>query len=82
MCIRDSLTPVWETAPFVNTEETGVILEKLAEQEVRTLSFYMDLDEGQSGEVQLEVMAAAQNTLSEDKKESLNPVSYTHLNYH
>lgn len=69
-----NLTPVWETAPFVNTEETGVILEKLAEQEVRTLSFYMDLDEGQSGEVQLEVMAAAQNTSSEDKKESLNLV--------
>ena len=69
-----NLTPVWETGPFVKTEETGVILEKLAEQEVRTLSFYMDSHEGQSGEAQLEVTAADENTESEEKKESLNLV--------
>ena len=69
-----NLTPMWETASFVKIEETGVILEKLAEQEVRTLSFYMDSDEGQSGEVQLEVIAVTENSTSEEKKESLNLV--------
>ena len=69
-----NLTPVWEAAPFVKTEETGAVLEKLAEQEVRTLSFYVDSTEGQSGEVQLEVTAAAEGTLSEEKKESRNLV--------
>ena len=55
------VVPVWEKEPGFEVTEDGAVLESLSAGEVRMLSFYVDTEVSQKGNLMLEAFAKAEN---------------------
>ena len=64
---EQEMVPVWEKEPGLEVTESGAVLESLTAGETRTLSFYIDPDLDQKGNLDLELCAKTENPVLLEK---------------